>query len=112
MNCNCNETYKELRVKLRNFENDFQVAFGKGPASVIKLKLKCLDITHKMNIKSCNCFIGQNLYVIKSTIENFFKNKAKFQKDNAENVYIREVEKTFDKIVKILYNIADASPKN
>jgi len=111
MSCSCSNVYRTVRKILLSKEREFQVAYGAGPAEVLKLKLKILTELKAVKYDTCTCFVGEQLRQLQVLVDDFHRKQAAFKRDTVENQYTREVERRFDKVHKIMYTIGGISPE-
>jgi hypothetical protein len=110
MKCNCKNIAKRIRCLTEVNDADYRYALGVGPTAVLKFRIEFMAQVNEIDITRCTCFVGEYLRQIEDLLTTFFKHPQ--DEYDSIDLYNKNVEKTFDKLMKILYNIRDASSQD
>jgi hypothetical protein len=102
-NCQCQELLMKVQAILRESDANLRLAMAVSLTDVINLKMDILSKVKKTLNVHCTCFIGHNLRNIVNMLDEYFSMEGK--EFISRDVYAKETEKVFDKLMRILYNI-------
>lgn len=102
-NCQCHLIHETVQRILKESERDLQVAMAVSPMDLVTLKMNILSRIHKAMEIHCTCFIGQNLRTIATMLTGYFAMEGR--EGMTSDIYAKETDKVFDKLLRILYNI-------
>ena len=108
MNCGCREMYDKIITLIRSKEKSFNQAYGEGSSEVRELKGTVLSEIYTLlpnNSITCNCYTGQLLQRMQEILRNFYDRREQIRREYSQTAYDFEIEKVFDKVNLILYNI-------